>query len=186
MRTTMFATRLVWFVCLALIAGTSACSFSAVRAPHVATPTTELDCTSIRPTLDTIGAVIGLGTAGALAYASATASNRNQMGAAYAAIGIGIPAGVVGVTYGASAIYGAHTLSRCRRLEREQRAMRDAGAATSSTSVHVRALVDEAARHAREGRCDRAVAIARQVRTLYPDYYVLVRDESDVLRCIEK
>ena len=31
-----------------------------------------------------------------------------------------------------------------------------------------------------------AAAIAREVHTLYPDYYVLVRDESDIARCIDQ
>lgn len=107
------------------------------------------------------------------------------MGAAYAALFFGIPAGVAGVAYGASGIYGTRTLGRCRRLEREQRAVYDSDAATNTDRVRVQALVDDAARQAREGRCDRAAAVAREVRILYPDYYVLVREEPAIARCIE-
>ena len=174
-----------WLLGFVLITGTSACSFAAVRAPHTATAKTELDCESISPTLDAVGAVIGLGAAAALGYAAATTTGPNAMGTAYAAMFLGIPAGVIGTTYAASGIYGAVTLARCRRLEREQQVVYDLDAAPSTTKVRVQALVDEAATHAREGRCERAAAIAREVRTLYPEYYVLVRDESVIARCVD-
>jgi hypothetical protein len=172
-----------WLLCFVLITGTSACSFATVRAPHAATTKTDLDCESISPTLDAVGAVIGLGAAAALGYAAATTTGSNAMGTAYAAMFLGIPAGVIGATYGASGIYGALTLARCRRLEREQQVVYDL--APSTTKVRVQALVDDAAAHAREGRCERAAAIAREVRTLYPDYYVLIREESAITRCVD-
>jgi len=99
--------------------GLLGCSFIGVRNPPEQLPIhAPIDCkdSSALPSIDTVGAVIGLGFGGLLTIGGLSCQPGGGSGCDGAVIGliVGVPVLALGALYTASAVHGYGATSRCR------------------------------------------------------------------------